>query len=111
MAGCKPAPRLVTLRVRSTLAGTSERILMGILESVQRWMGKVNPRVMRVVEKGLRSVPGVQGRIDKEYDGLLSGLEASLKPYRKDFVTFSRLPETGRDREEILRDMEVLRNR
>ena len=84
---------------------------MGILQSVQRWMGKVNPRVMRVAEKALRSVPGVQGRIDKEYDGLLSGLEASLKPYRKDFATFSRLPETGRDREEILHEMEALRNR
>jgi sphinganine-1-phosphate aldolase len=84
---------------------------MGILQSVQRWMGKVNPRVMRVVEKGLRSVPGVQGRIDKEYDGLLSGLEASLKPYRKDFATFSRLPETGRDRREILGEMEALKNR
>jgi sphinganine-1-phosphate aldolase len=84
---------------------------MGILESVQRWMGKVNPRVMRVVEKGLRSVPGVQGRIDKEYDGLLGNLEASLKPYRKDFPTFSRLPESGRDRGEILHEMEALRNR
>ena len=62
---------------------------MGIRESVQRWMGKVNPGVMRVVEKGLKSVPGVQGRIDKEYDGLLGNLEASLKPYRKDFATFS----------------------
>jgi glutamate/tyrosine decarboxylase-like PLP-dependent enzyme len=84
---------------------------MGIRESVQRWMGKVNPGVMRVVEKGLKSVPGVQGRIDKEYDGLLGNLEASLKPYRKDFATFSRLPEVGRDREEILRDMESLRSR
>jgi glutamate/tyrosine decarboxylase-like PLP-dependent enzyme len=84
---------------------------MSIRESVQRWMGKVNPRVMRVVEKGLKSVPGVQGRIDKEYDGLLGNLEASLKPYRNDFATFSRLPKTGRDREEILRDMEALRSR
>ena len=84
---------------------------MDIVATLQRWMGKANPRLLKVVEKGLKSVPGVQGRIDKQYDELLSGLERSLKPYRKDFTTFSRLPETGRDRGEILREMETFKDR
>ena len=84
---------------------------MSIVTSLQRWMGKANPRLLKVIEKGVKSVPGVQGRINKQYDELLSGLELSLKPYRKDFATFSRLPETGRDRGEILSEMETLKDR
>jgi glutamate/tyrosine decarboxylase-like PLP-dependent enzyme len=84
---------------------------MGIRGTVQRWMGKVNPRVMRAVEKGLKAVPGVNARIEREYENMLGGMEHALKPYRKDFESFSRLPETGRDRQEILRELQALKER
>jgi len=47
-------------------------------------------------EKILKSVPGVSRKIEKEYDGLMDGLESSVKPYKDKFPAFTRIPETGR---------------
>ena len=38
-------------------------------------------------------------------------MEHSLKPYRDDFATYSRIPPIGRDREEIIREMQALASR
>jgi len=84
---------------------------MGIVGTFKNWMGRANPGLMRAVEKGLKTIPGVQGKIDKEYDSMLGGMEDSLKPYRKEFATFSRLPAAGRDQEELLRELETLKAR
>jgi len=43
-------------------------------------------------------------------DEFMRELEHSLKPYRGDFVTFSHIPEVGRDREEIIKEMEAFRS-
>jgi sphinganine-1-phosphate aldolase len=61
------------------------------------------------VEKRLKKIPSVRRKIEKEYDEMMGGLEASLKPYKDRFPTFAKLPQTGRGREEILREMESLR--
>ncbi|MCP4688498.1 MAG: aminotransferase class V-fold PLP-dependent enzyme [Desulfobacterales bacterium] len=42
---------------------------------------------------------------------LLGELEQALKPYREEFPTFTRIPEAGRDKEEIIREMEALKER
>jgi sphinganine-1-phosphate aldolase len=39
---------------------------------------------------------------------LLADLEKSIKPYRKEFQTYTRLPAQGREREDILQEMEAL---
>jgi sphinganine-1-phosphate aldolase len=39
---------------------------------------------------------------------LLQDIENSMKPYRDEFPTFAHLPPEGRDREEILREMQAL---
>ena len=66
------------------------------------------PRLMAVLERGLRKIPFVQEQIQSEYDGILGDLEDSLKPYRGDFDTFSAIPAKGRDKEKILTDMQSL---
>ena len=40
-----------------------------------------------------------------DIDEFMEELERSLKPYKDDFATCSRIPEVGRDREEIIREM------
>jgi glutamate/tyrosine decarboxylase-like PLP-dependent enzyme len=82
--------------------------LMGIVRTCLGW---VHPRLLAVAEKGLKTIPGVQATIEKEYAGMMGELESSLKPYRQDFSTFARLPETGRDRDEVLRELEALKAR
>lgn len=39
---------------------------------------------------------------------LMAQLQASIKPYRKEFQSYTRLPDKGRSREDILKEMETL---
>jgi glutamate/tyrosine decarboxylase-like PLP-dependent enzyme len=39
---------------------------------------------------------------------MMTGLESSLKPYKTKFASFTKIPEAGRSRDEILREMEAL---
>ena len=62
-------------------------------------------------EKTLKAIPGVSKKIEKEYDGMMGELESSVKPYKNKFPAFTRIPETGRARADILRDMQTMRDR
>jgi sphinganine-1-phosphate aldolase len=44
----------------------------------------------------------------KTNEEMMAEIERSIKPYRDDFPTFSRLPETGRDKTEIISEMQAL---
>lgn len=66
------------------------------------------PRMVAWLEKRLHAVPAVQQEIEKEYAGIMGGLEASLKPYRDGFTTFDRLPQNGRHHDTILQEMEAM---
>ncbi len=68
----------------------------------------VPPRIMAVLERGLKKIPYVQEQIQGEYDGIMGDLEESLKPYRSDFDTFAEIPSKGRDKEKILAEMHAL---
>jgi sphinganine-1-phosphate aldolase len=84
---------------------------MDLVEFARTKLGWVDPRLMRVLEKYLKRIPSVRATIEKEYDGIMGELEGAVKPYSRDFPAFSRLPERGRDREEILEEMEAIRAR
>ena len=77
-------------------------------DSFIKQLGRMNPRFLASAEKGLKSIPGVNQRIEKEYGEMMAGLESSLKPYKNKFASFTQIPEVGRDRAEILRDMEAM---
>ncbi|GAG12822.1 unnamed protein product, partial [marine sediment metagenome] len=83
---------------------------MDIEKIVNKYLGKVSPRVMAVVFKHIKPIPFVKKRIQKEYDGIMSNLENVVKPYKDRFVTFSHLPETGRDKGDIIKEMEELQS-
>jgi glutamate/tyrosine decarboxylase-like PLP-dependent enzyme len=44
----------------------------------------------------------------KTNEEMMAEIERSIKPYRDDFPTFARLPETGRDKAEIIGEMQTL---
>ncbi len=73
-------------------------------------LGRMNPHLVAWIEKRLRKIPSISQKIEKEYDDVMADLEGSIKPYKDKFATFTQLPETGRYRAEILREMESLRN-
>ncbi len=83
---------------------------MDTIDFVTNKLGWVNPRLMAKLEKRLKSIPFVRNEIEKEYDKMMGELEDSLKPYRKDFTSYTHLPEAGRDKEEIITEMETLKS-
>ena len=84
---------------------------MDVAKILKTCLGWINPQVLAAAEKGLKALPGVQPTLEKEYQKTMSQMEGTLKPYRHDFATYARLPESGRDREEILRELEALKAR
>lgn len=66
-------------------------------------------RLVSLVERPLRAIPFVKKRVEKEFERLTAELEGSLKPYQGSFVSFPRLPETGRDPAKILEDIEAMK--
>lgn len=72
-------------------------------------IGKLPPRLVAWIEKRLKQIPSISKKIEKEYDDMMASLEGSIKPYAGKFPSFTSIPEVGRDREEILADMETMR--
>lgn len=79
--------------------------------SLKDRLGRLRVRAAAPLERSIRAVPGVNRRIESQYDELMSDLEHSLKPYRDGFPTYARLPEHGRERADVLHEMETLVNR
>ena len=80
---------------------------MSIKEQIQKVLRRGAP----ALERGLRAVPGVERRIEAQTAPMLAELETSLKPYRDDYATYTRLPDAGRYREDILREIEEVQQR
>ncbi len=76
-----------------------------------RYLSRVDPRVLRFLERQLRKLPPVRRMIEAEYDKLLGDIEEEVKPYRKEYGSLDRLPKEGRSREDILAEMEAIRDR
>lgn len=84
---------------------------MKIEDLLMKNIGKLPAPMVAWVEKRMKKIPSIREKIDKEYDDMMAGLESSLKPYRDSYPTFAKLPDKGRDREEILHEMESLHER
>jgi glutamate/tyrosine decarboxylase-like PLP-dependent enzyme len=82
---------------------------MSTKDTLFNLLGKLNPRFLKLMEKSLKSIPGVGNKIEGEYEEIMAGLEKSLKPYKNKFTAFTQIPAVGRDHADILRDMESMR--
>lgn len=72
-------------------------------------LDRLHPRLVAWIEKRLKKIPSISQKIEKEYDEMMADLEGSIKPYKGEFASYTKIPETGREREEILQEMEALR--
>jgi len=78
---------------------------MDKFENILKKLGRLNPKFITFLEKRLRKIPSVKSEIDKQTEELLSGLEKEVKPYKEQYRSFAKLPETGRDKDEILNEI------
>ncbi len=81
------------------------------IDDIQRRLKWVPPGMLAAAERYLKRIPRLRAMLEKEYAEMLAGMEGSLKPYRREFETFSRLPQAGRGRDEILRELEAIKAR
>jgi glutamate/tyrosine decarboxylase-like PLP-dependent enzyme len=84
---------------------------MGLTKKLRGWMSQAGSQMMSSLEKGIQDIPLVRRQVERQYEAVLGELAPSLKPYRTDFPSFTKLPEAGIDREAILHDLEELRVR
>ncbi len=78
-------------------------------DNIVKQLGRLNPRLLASVEKGMKAIPGVSQMIEGEYAEIMVDLESSAKPYKNKFTSFTQIPDTGRSHADILREMEAMR--
>jgi len=78
------------------------------INKIQERLKWVPPGILSAVEHTLKRNPRIKAMLEKEYEEMLSGMESSLKPYRTDFTTYSKLPPVGRERGEIIQEMNAI---
>ena len=84
---------------------------MNIMSFVTDRLSALPQGLIRPLETNLQRLPFVQQAMEKEYAELMASLEAELKPYAGTFTAYSRLPEGGRSRENVLEEMQALQAR
>ncbi len=82
---------------------------MSLKNTLFNLLGKANPRFLKLVEKSLKSLPGIGQKMEGEYTEIVAELEKSVKPYKNKFDSFTQITAVGRNRADILRDMEAMR--
>ncbi len=81
---------------------------MTLKELGQQLLDRVDPRVIAATERALKAIPFVRAKLDEEYGGMLDGLAHSMRPYAGQVPTYAELPSQGRDRADILKEMESI---
>jgi glutamate/tyrosine decarboxylase-like PLP-dependent enzyme len=74
-------------------------------KSTRTWQSRLLSRL----EPTLQKIPAVNRRIEAQYETLMADLEPALKPYRDTFTTYAQLPTNGRAHDDILREIQTLK--
>lgn len=81
---------------------------MDPLAMLQSTFGWVDPRVMAPIERLLTRIPFVRAEIEKEYEKVMGDLERTARPYRDRVAAQADLPLQGRNRSDILQELQTL---
>ncbi|UCG56475.1 MAG: aminotransferase class V-fold PLP-dependent enzyme [Phycisphaerales bacterium] len=68
----------------------------------------IPPKIASKLFRCLRNTPHVRKRLDEKYDKILGELRTKTRPYKNSHTTYSSIPEIGRDRNDILKEMEQI---
>ncbi len=74
-------------------------------------LNRLTSAVLGAVYGSVKKIPAVRRRVDKKVDGLMAEVAGSIRPYSGEVETMRTLPVSGRDRAEVLAEMEGLRDR
>ena len=77
---------------------------------MRKYLDWIPPIIARKLFKCLRAMPQVRKKMEGEYDKILIEMEKTIKPYKDAYTVYSSIPEQGRNRDEILREMEQIQD-
>ena len=83
------------------------------MSEMDQMMEKVNNLpggLARYLEKWVRKLPSVKKEIDSQTEAMIESLQPSVKPYTRQFNTYTSLPTEGRANEEILSEIKEITN-
>ncbi len=83
---------------------------MNMWKNARDKLSRLTSAVLTPVYGTVKNIPAVSRRVDKEVDGVMAEVAGSLRPYRDEVETVHTLPVRGRDRTEVLAEMERLRD-
>lgn len=84
---------------------------MTIKDRAKQQLRDTGEAVAGVLFEQAKKLPFFKDKIAAEYDKMLADLRASAKPYRDELPNWDTLPTHGRDRAQILSEMDALRER
>jgi glutamate/tyrosine decarboxylase-like PLP-dependent enzyme len=73
---------------------------------MRKYPGWIPPKIASKLFGWLNATPQMRKRMNEEYQGILAKLETRIRPYKDSHAKYSSIPETGRDRKEILEQMQ-----
>lgn len=79
--------------------------------NVRERISQLSGRLISGAADRATALPFVRQRVDRQMDALISELVEDVKPYRSEFVTYSRLPPNGRPHSDILQEVAALHER
>ncbi|MFO7632625.1 MAG: aminotransferase class V-fold PLP-dependent enzyme [Caldilinea sp.] len=71
-------------------------------------LSQLPPSIFRMLEAVLRRISPLRRQLDRQYDVLVSELDASLHPYHGHLPAYTHLPKQGRGQDEILAEMTIV---
>ena len=78
---------------------------------IGRRLSLMKNRLVGGVADSLVAVPIVRKRVDQEIENMMAGVVDGLKPYRGEFTAYEQLPKDGRSYDELLLEIETLKDR
>jgi glutamate/tyrosine decarboxylase-like PLP-dependent enzyme len=81
---------------------------MDHLEVALKHLNRLEPRLVRFLEKQLQKIPAVRRRIADDTRAMMAEVAPALKPYQDRFATVSTIPEKGPSHDQVLETMHRL---
>ena len=76
------------------------------MDKIVNKLGMLPPWLVKIIEKYINKIPSVRKEIDRQTDEIMKDIAEDLRPYRKDFSSFTEIPAEGKSREDILAEMQ-----
>jgi glutamate/tyrosine decarboxylase-like PLP-dependent enzyme len=73
---------------------------------MRKYLEWISSKIVWKLFQFLRATPHVRKKMEGKYEKILTEMETTIRPYKESYTVYSSIPEKGRDRDELLQEME-----